>query len=120
MNDAWLPLNSQEKIILLDALSSLRLAGQASSKEIDDLTLKLVHTEAYPKITVGCRAASCSGCRVIRFQFVFVITTQLMNVRSRTQVGSNRSLKESALLAEIAARTNLSAQLIQEFKTTSR
>jgi hypothetical protein len=50
---AWIELTSHERAILLDALSSIRGSDRAGVPEIDALTIKLVHSEPHPKITVG-------------------------------------------------------------------
>jgi hypothetical protein len=51
IDNAWIELNPRERAILLHALSSVR--SKVEPTEIDPLTLKLVHAEPYPKITVG-------------------------------------------------------------------
>jgi hypothetical protein len=50
---AWIELTSRERTLLLDALSSARAAGRLGKDEIDALTIKLVHAEPHPDITVG-------------------------------------------------------------------
>jgi hypothetical protein len=51
IDNAWLELNPRERVILLHALSLVRLRTEPS--EIDALTLKLVHAVPHPDITVG-------------------------------------------------------------------
>jgi hypothetical protein len=50
---AWIGFTARERAILLDALSTIRKSGRARAAEIDALTLKLVHSEPHPSITVG-------------------------------------------------------------------
>jgi hypothetical protein len=53
---AWIELTPRERTVLLSALSALRDAGRRMSAEVDALTVKLVHSHPYPKITVGVRS----------------------------------------------------------------
>jgi hypothetical protein len=50
---AWIGFSAREKTILMDALSCLRKSGRARTEEVDALTLRLLHSEAHPKITIG-------------------------------------------------------------------
>jgi hypothetical protein len=50
---AWIELTSRDRMLLLDALSSARAAERLGKDEVDALTIKLVHAEPYPGITVG-------------------------------------------------------------------
>lgn len=50
---SWIGLTARERAILLDALSVLRDASRASAAKIDALTIKLVHSDPHPRITVG-------------------------------------------------------------------
>ena len=49
----WIGLNLHERKILLAALATLRPTYDKSTKEIDTLTVKLVHSPQHPEITVG-------------------------------------------------------------------
>jgi hypothetical protein len=49
----WIGLSSRERMILLHALASMRASEDAPLADIDALTLKLVHSEPHPKITIG-------------------------------------------------------------------
>jgi hypothetical protein len=49
----WIGLNPSEKTTLIEALSSLRKSARTRSAELDALTLKLLHSEARPEITIG-------------------------------------------------------------------
>ena len=49
----WIGLTSPEKALLLDALAMLRRSKSDAVKDIDKLTVKLVHSLPHPKITVG-------------------------------------------------------------------
>jgi hypothetical protein len=52
---AWISLTQSEKMLLLDALTTLRRSrpDDTKDKDIDELTLKLVHSVPHPEITVG-------------------------------------------------------------------
>jgi hypothetical protein len=50
---AWIELSPRERALLLDALSAVRDSGRIKSAEIDALTIKLVHSQPHPKITIG-------------------------------------------------------------------
>lgn len=50
---AWIGLTARERTVLLDALSSARKSKRIAAAEIDVLTVKLVHSEPHPSITVG-------------------------------------------------------------------
>ncbi len=49
----WIGLKPQERTLLLEALSALRASRRKNRAEVDVLTLKLIHSDAYPDITVG-------------------------------------------------------------------
>jgi len=49
----WIGMKSQERALLLEALSALRASRRKNRTEIDALTLKLIHSNQYPDITVG-------------------------------------------------------------------
>lgn len=49
----WIGLSPRERTALLDALSAVRGSGRVKSGEIDALTIKLVHSQPHPKITIG-------------------------------------------------------------------
>jgi hypothetical protein len=53
IESVWLPLSLREKTILLDALTAIRASKRVALDEIDAITLKLVHSEPHPNITVG-------------------------------------------------------------------
>jgi hypothetical protein len=53
---AWIELTPRERTVLLGALSAMRETGRIKSAEIDALTVKLVHSQPYPRITVGVRS----------------------------------------------------------------
>jgi hypothetical protein len=61
IDDAWIELTPHERTILLEALSSLRAAGRFTLSEIDALTIKLVHCERHPKITIGVERGQVQG-----------------------------------------------------------
>jgi len=63
IENVWLPLSLREKVILLDALRVMRTTGRAGSNEIDALTLKLVHAEPHPNITVGVHGGQVEWTR---------------------------------------------------------
>jgi hypothetical protein len=50
---AWIGFNARERALLLDALYELRASHRKSRAEIDSLTIKLIHSESHPEITVG-------------------------------------------------------------------
>ena len=49
----WIGLTARERTLVLDALATLRPSEAARRKDVDALTLKLVHGTPYPEITVG-------------------------------------------------------------------
>jgi hypothetical protein len=51
--DAWVPLNAREKLLLMDVLRSSRTANRARSRQINALVSKLDAAKSYPHITVG-------------------------------------------------------------------
>jgi len=54
MNEtAWVGLNTRERTLLLDALTTLRRSRADDASDIDALTIKLVHSALHPEITVG-------------------------------------------------------------------
>jgi len=53
IENTWIGLNARERTIVLEALSGLRKSGRAGANEIDALTIKLVHAEPHPDITIG-------------------------------------------------------------------
>lgn len=50
---AWIALSPTERRILLQALSAMRESDRSKKSRIDALTIKLVHSKAHPKITIG-------------------------------------------------------------------
>jgi hypothetical protein len=60
-DNAWIELTPRERTILLEALSSIRTARRFPKTEIDKLTIKLVHSEPHPKITVGVERGQVQG-----------------------------------------------------------
>jgi hypothetical protein len=50
---SWIALNTRERRLLLDALTSLRSSDAKRAGQIDNLTAKLVHASPFPSITVG-------------------------------------------------------------------
>jgi hypothetical protein len=50
---AWVGLTARERAVLIDALASVRKTKRIVAAEIDALTVKLVHFEPNPSITVG-------------------------------------------------------------------
>lgn len=50
---SWIGLNTRERRLLLDALTSLRRSDPKRAGTIDTLTAKLVHAAPHPSITVG-------------------------------------------------------------------
>jgi hypothetical protein len=54
MNDAsWIKLKKNERALLLNALAALRTSSENNTREIDRLTIKLVHAVCRPEITVA-------------------------------------------------------------------
>jgi hypothetical protein len=54
MNETcWIKLNRSDRILLLNALAALRSSSSEDRREIDRLTIKLVHSARDPEITVG-------------------------------------------------------------------
>mgnify|MGYP001606422474 CR=1 FL=1 len=49
----WIELKAQEQTLLLEALTVLRASSRKNKAAIDGLTLKLIHADPYPDITVG-------------------------------------------------------------------
>ena len=49
----WVGLSERERALLLDGLAALRRSDASKTKQIDAVTAKLVHSPAYPQITVG-------------------------------------------------------------------
>jgi hypothetical protein len=49
----WIGLNTRERALLLNALAALRRSSRDNAKDIDELTVKLVHSASHPEITVG-------------------------------------------------------------------
>jgi hypothetical protein len=60
---SWIGLTARERTVLLDALSSARKSKRSTAAEIDALTLKLVHSEQYPNITVGVHGGQVQWAR---------------------------------------------------------
>jgi hypothetical protein len=56
IESAWIELSPRERAVLLDALSAARVSGRIKSVEVDALTIKLVHSQSHPKITVGVQS----------------------------------------------------------------
>jgi hypothetical protein len=50
---AWIGLSADERTLLLDALAALRRSHVHETRDIDALTVKLVHSAPHPDITVG-------------------------------------------------------------------
>jgi hypothetical protein len=48
----WIGLTARERTVLLEALAALR-QSPSRRKTVDALTVKLVHSQPHPKITVG-------------------------------------------------------------------
>jgi hypothetical protein len=46
-------LTDDDRTLLLKALATIRRSGAGRLRQIDALTVKLVHSAAYPEITVG-------------------------------------------------------------------
>jgi hypothetical protein len=51
--NTWVGLDDNESTLLLNALATLRRSGSHRAKQIDALTIKLVHSARNPDITVG-------------------------------------------------------------------
>ena len=49
----WIGLTARERILMLDALAAFRRSKGPKRKDIDALTVKLIHSAPYPDITVG-------------------------------------------------------------------
>ena len=49
----WIGLTERERTLTLEALAVLRRSNGRKRKDIDALTLRLVHGTSYPDITVG-------------------------------------------------------------------
>jgi hypothetical protein len=49
----WLSLTAREQAVLLDALVSIRNVEGIDHAEVDALTIKLVHAQSHPRITIG-------------------------------------------------------------------
>jgi hypothetical protein len=50
---AWICLEASERALLLNAVRWLRDSGHAEASAIDELALKIAHSDAYPDITIG-------------------------------------------------------------------
>lgn len=50
---SWTGLNTRERRLLLEALTSLRTSDPKRAGRIDALTAKLVHAVPFPSITIG-------------------------------------------------------------------
>jgi|HubBroStandDraft_5_1064220.scaffolds.fasta_scaffold3535321_1 hypothetical protein len=53
IESAWIELSPRERAVLLDALSAVRDSGHVELAEVDALTIKLVHSDPHPRITIG-------------------------------------------------------------------
>jgi hypothetical protein len=53
--NVWIPLSQRERLLLIDALSSIRTAKVARCAKIDALASKLIEAKPHPQITVGVR-----------------------------------------------------------------
>ena len=54
MSDAvWIGLMEGDRMLLLQALAGLRRARPDDARDIDALTVKLVHSAPHPNVTVG-------------------------------------------------------------------
>lgn len=51
--NTWIGLTARERNLLLESLAALRRSHRNDRSAINALTLKLVHSEPYPHITVG-------------------------------------------------------------------
>ena len=49
----WLELSPRERKIVLTALSAVRGARRVKTADVDALTIKLVHSQSHPRITIG-------------------------------------------------------------------
>jgi hypothetical protein len=49
----WIGLTARERTLVLDALAALRRLDDRRRKDIDALTVKLVHGASHPDITIG-------------------------------------------------------------------
>jgi hypothetical protein len=56
IESACVELSPRERTVLLDALSAVRDSGRIKSAEVDALTIKLVHSNPHPKITIGVQS----------------------------------------------------------------
>ena len=61
IENVWIGLTQRERTILLTALSAIRSARRFPRAEIDELTVKLVHTAPHPKITIGVERGQVQG-----------------------------------------------------------
>jgi hypothetical protein len=61
IDHVWIGLTPQERTILIEGLSSLRAARRFATSEIDELTIKLVHSEPHPKITIEVERGQVQG-----------------------------------------------------------
>src|SRR3990172_4462413 len=52
-NRIWIGMNARERKTLIDALASLRRTDRGNVRQIDALTVKLIHSPPHPAITVG-------------------------------------------------------------------
>jgi hypothetical protein len=50
---AWIDLSARERTLLLDALAARRRSNPDDARDIDALTIKLIHSDPHPDITVG-------------------------------------------------------------------
>ena len=50
---AWIELSANERSLLLSALTALRRSSRDNTSDIDEMTVKLVHSAPHPDITVG-------------------------------------------------------------------
>jgi hypothetical protein len=53
IDTAWIGLNTRECTLLLEGLAMLRRSRAGAVREIDALTIKLVHSAPHPDIMVG-------------------------------------------------------------------
>jgi hypothetical protein len=49
----WVGLNERERKLLLDALAMLRRSNPNETRDIDNLTIRFLHSAPHPDITVG-------------------------------------------------------------------
>jgi hypothetical protein len=61
IDKTWIELTPRQRTILLEALPSARAARRFPKSEIDTLTIKLVHSEPHPRITVGVERGQVQG-----------------------------------------------------------